>query len=653
MAKITNGEIKEAAINLVRTTKEHFKQLRYEMGIETDWKKAESVYYSRYRENQFTTGTLFTHVERIVPKMDKAIFPPDGEWFEARPKDVNNELQQTEADRATRLLTRQSDEINLRSKLIPVYRSLGIYGTSFVKYFWNRQEKEVYKRIDGERVKDYEVTFDNPDFYSPSVWDVYIDPKDENLEGALVEELISDYSDLYAKRIHEDDEGDEIGIYDPKELVTLKDHFITINPDGDKEDSDIIKGVGEHRWSPNDQKVIVDHYWGPVPKWFLTRKNEDKETGEMIQNAYIVVGGSPKGSALLLLIDNPFDHQSKPFLKSTYIKCPGKAYGIGIINPTSIYLSDAYDVTILQGIKNRSFNLKTKWKVDRNANIHKDQLIDSDGAIIETDDMNGLEPIVAPDMTATIAAHAQILKNDLEQNTGALPFLAGIPAGRSLERTAEGVATLTAGGLERFELVITGFEQDVLIPLIVGFWKLNQQFLPEGRDIRETGTSIVRVIPEDIPFDDFNIIFVGIREIADKNFKVGALNIMMQSPLIQLLVQTGQLNMKPAAFRLLKLLGQGDLINEMDISQENMMEQSPEGEAQLLMAGRKVKVDLDDNHEAYIQVYQQILSQAGLPDNVRQNTIEAMNKRTQAMDIINLINQREGSIQSEQPSREV
>ncbi|NIU85171.1 MAG: hypothetical protein GWN64_17255, partial [Candidatus Thorarchaeota archaeon] len=48
------------------------------------------------------------------------------------------------------------------------------------------------------------------------------------------------------------------------------------------------------------------------------------------------------------------------------------------------------------------------------------------------------------------------------------------------------------------ELVVTQFEEDILKPLVRHFWMLNQQFLPEGRDVAIIGDEIIRVVPSEI-----------------------------------------------------------------------------------------------------------------------------------------------------------
>ena len=394
---------------------------------------------------------------------------------------------------------------------------------------------------------------------------------------------------------------------------------------------DKIKGVYEPEANSLMHKVMLNIYWGPVPKYFFTGKKKDKESGELVQDAHIVTAGNDKEQVVLRMIENPFDHQKKPYIKGHYIKVAGRTYGIGIINPIAVQLAEAYDTTLWQGIKNRTLNIKQRMLVQKNSGVDFEQLSDLNNSVVETLENTGIQPLNVLDMTAQVQAHAQIFENALKQSTGATDFLGGIPVGKSLERTAEGVATLTSGGLERFELAISDFEHDVLIPLVKGFWRLNQQFLPIGKDVETMGEEIIRVLPEEIALDDFDINFIGVRDMADRNFKLSAINAIMQNPIFLAMAQTGQLLPMPLLKRYIKLVGQGDIIPEIENPQVEILENTPEGEQQLLLQGQEVRVGFDDNHEAFIQMYQELLQQEGLPDNVQANIEKALQQRRFAL----------------------
>ena len=632
--KITKDEIEKDAVDLVLKTKEHFRQLRYDQGYEGEWQQSEETYYNGvpgfYKGvAQVRSGILHSHVERIVPKMDKVVFPPDGEFIGARAKDPDNELEVQNAESATALLKEQLNDIGTRAKLVGAYRDECIYGTVFLKTRWRRDQKERYKRVDGRREKVWDITFDNPDFEIPSIWDIYIDPKDENLEGALIESIDTDYHHLWNHRERIED-GETAGVYKNVDLV--KDFKIERTEDSNKQISENIRGVGAHHYGPHEHKIRVYEYWGDVPLYFFTGSNEDKEALAVVRDALIVIAVGGGSGVALRISDNPFDHQEKPYLRGRYLKINGRAYGLGIISRVTIPLEQELNTLRTQAMDDRTFLLRTKWLKDRVAGISDAALEDLTAVVIETNDMNGLQALRPPDFTATTITAAQHMQQNIEDVTGASRLLSGTPSGGSLDRTAAGIATVVSAGLEKFELVITMFEEEVLKQLVRHFWMLDQQFLDEGRAVSVAGKGLVKVLPQEIPYN-FSVNFIGIKELGQKEYMVNSINILLQN--LQPYIPLG-LDPLPILFRLIRMIGHGDLIQEIDQRQESALEYTPEGEVRLLRVGRKVRVDFNDEHDKYILAYQQLLQEPGLPDNVKQNTLEALGQRFLAKRMVEL-----------------
>jgi len=621
--------IEEEAFKLVMSTKKHFEQLRIDNGLVEKWKSYERSYFND--TDDFYKGlakvrvpALHQAVERIVPKMDKVIFPPDGDFFEATPKDHNDDLSWEDAEAVTNLIKQQFRDVSVRSKMIGIYRSLCIYGTVFITTYWDKKKKERYKRVNGQRTKVWETLFDNPDFYAPSIWDIYIDPKDENLEGALIERVVKNYHELYSLR-ERTEEGEKIGIY--KNVDKLKEKILVQEKDADKIESDEAKGIGNHKYGPHEKKIEVFRFWGDIPKWFVTGLEEDREE-QTVCNGLIEVGVVGDCGVVLRIIDNPFDHQEKPYLRGRYIRVDGQAYGLGVMS-VNIPMEAELNTLRTQLMDLRTFILKKKWLRNRDANIDDRQLKDLENLVIDTDDINGIRDVAPQDFSPSAGMQEEKIKQDIEDGTGASKLLGGTPTGSSLDRTAAGIATVVQGGLERFELVVTQFEEDVLKPLVRHFWMLDQQFLPDGRDVELVGKGIVKVTPDLIPLDGMDLNFRGLRELGEKEFKINALNILLQN--LTPYIQYG-LDPIPVVLRFFKLTGMGDLEKEVDV--RSSLEDTPQGELQLLMMGKNVKINLNDNHDAYLAAYRELLAQPDLPDNVKKNTLEAVGQRLMAKQIL-------------------
>ena len=635
MAKITDNEVAESAFSLIQATIEHFKQLRRNSHLTAEWKAAENSYFNGSDDfykglSRVKVPALHQAVERVVPKMDKVLFPPDGEFLGVAAKDQNDDLAVDDAQAVSSLIKQQFKDVDVRSKLIGIYRSLCIYGTVFIKTFWDKREQRRFKREDGKRVEKFVTVFDNPDFYSPDIWDVYADPKDENLEGWVIEKVPVEFNDLWNLRKRKEN-GQEVGLYDAKTLEELRDMSVAKDQDDrDKLDSERTKGLGGHKFGPHQQKLFLWQAQGNVPKWFLTKNEEDRKEKTTVENAIIeIVTTDGMQGKFLRVDDNPNDHGEKMIKRGRYIRIDGRLYGLGMMS-VNIPLEAELNTIRNQLIDMQTFNLKRKWIVDRNANVTESELQNVNNKIVYTDLMSGLKDIAPADFSASGSAHMRQIMQDIEDSTGASKLLSGTPSGTSLDRTAAGVATVVQGGLERFELVVTQFQEEIMKPLVKQFWMLNQQFLPEGRDIAMTGKGIIRVRPEEIALEGFDLNFLGVRELGEKEFKINALNILLQnlSPFIPL-----GLDPIPVVMRFFKLTGMGDLAQEVDRRPENDLEETPEGEIQLLRLGRNVKINLNDNHLPFIQAYQQLLQQADLPENVKANTLEALGQRLLAQRI--------------------
>ena len=640
MAKIPQYLLEQEVASFVIKTKEHFKQLRDDAGYEKEWLLCEQVYFNGAASSLYdglskvNTGELHTQVERVVPKFDKVIFPTDGKFLTISAKNPKDDTEVYASKCAETLLTIQSNDINMRSKLMTVYRSLAMYGTVFIKTFWNHQEVKKYRRENGKRIEDLVTTKNCPDFEEVSIHDIYIDPKDENIEGALIQELDVDYHKLWQKR-RQKINGEEVGIY--TNVEQLKEVKVVEETDPDKIVSDAIRGLTNHQYSPFEKKIKALEHWGPAPLYFITGEESDRESGEVAENVLIIIGydGGKSGVVLLPPQDNPYDHQEKPFHRARYIKVSGRAYGLGVISRVTIPLEMELNSLRQQLHDDRTFMLRKKWIKDKSSGVSNEQLKDVHNLVIEANDINALRELTVQDFTQTGIVAENNMRQGIQAATGVTPLLSGTPTGGSLDRTASGINTVVSGGLERFELIITAFEEDLLLPAEEQFWALDQQYLPKGADVQLIGKPLVKVIPSEIPLNG-DMHFGGIKELGAKDFKINALNILLQN--VTPFAQFG-MDPLPILFELVELMGFGDLKEKIDKRPESQLEYTPEGEVQMLLMGQMPKVDFNDNHDAYIQAYQELLQKPDLPDNIRKNTQEIMGQRMIAKQAIMILQQ--------------
>ncbi len=630
--KLTQDLVDEEALKFVLNAKKHFNDQRKTEGYENEWQSSERSYFNHTADfykgvAKVRVPVLHQSVERIVPKLEKSTFPRDGKWFDAVPDNTKDEIQREDAELAIQLLRDQTRDINARNKIIKLYRSLSIYGTAFIKTIWTNKVKERFKRdAKNKRVKVWETTLDTPDFYSPSIWDIYADIKDEDLEGLVIERIVKDFQELWEKRIRTE-KGKQLGIFRNVDKLKTLANSKPDKDDANKTESEKTRSIHTPSFGEHENKVEVFEAWGPIPKWFLTKSIADKENKLFIDGLIVIAQKSEGTGAVLMIDDNPFDHQDSPYLRGRYLAIEGRLYGLGVMT-VNVPLEAELNTLRNQGIDNRTFMLKNKWLKDVTAEIDDNSLKDLTEQVIETNNVLGLQPLRPPNFTGSIIAADQMIKQDIEDSTGASKLIGGTPSGSSLDRTASGIATVVQGGLDRLELVAINIEDELLNLLLKRFWQLNQQFLPKGREVSVLGKELVRVLPQSIALPSIN--FIGLKELGEKDFKISTLNTLIQNlaPFAQAGIDT-----IPILFMQLRLMGFGDLIFEIDKrpTQEQLLEESPEGEIQLLRLGRRVRINFDDRHEDFIRAYRTLLSEENLPGLIRKNTEDALGQRLAAL----------------------
>lgn len=629
--QIDKATIETDAANYVLTAKNQFKDQRGRAGYEILWQLIEDSYNSKTIDYYSGVAAVkdpinFKIVERIVPKLKKILFPPDDDWFTVVAIDEKNSVQVQQAVETKSLLDEQYLAMNIKTKYGRSFRDFTMYGTVWSKLLWEHRVRDTFKRDkNNKRVKVFEVEYDNPHCYSPSIWDIYADIKDENLEGIVIEEIIKDFQDLWDNRVHTNEDGEDVGIYENVEgLNEVK------NPrtqDTEKSTSEDLKGLADHTYGDHDHKIRIYECWGPIPKWYLTRSEEDKKLRLTVQGLIVVAvkgDDTQEGAGTVLRIsDNPFDHQKLPYDRARYIAINGRLYGIGAIGP-NLTIEMGANTVINQQLDMQTFNLRPKWLLDEGAEIDTASLKDLNEQIIETQDVKGLVALRPNDFTASALATISFFKNASEENSGATANLSGEALGASIERTTAGVAATQGNVLDRFEFAAENFVDELARPQFRKMWALNQQFLPKGRGIEIIGSGFTRVKPRKIAQP--NIRFISISNQIQKELRINQLNILIQNaPAYQPLGLDGV----PLLLEQIKLMGFKHLIPAIDKrpDSDERLEQTPDGEIILLRLGKKVRIDFDDEHDDFLTAYRSLLEESDLPTNVRVNTEKAVAER--------------------------
>lgn len=654
--KLTQDEVDQDAYNWVMSAKEHFRNQRRVAGYETQWAAFEKSYNND--TDSFYSGlckvrvpALHNAIETVVPIIDKGSFPPDGNFLEAEADDLDNQFLVEEALRAKLLLKDQFRDVDARAKLIGVARSLCIYGTVFVKTYWEHIVKCRYKRDEnGKRVKVWETVFDNPDFYNVEIRNIYADIKDENLDGIVIEGLVKDYQDLWDNRErtetveYEDETSEEfeVGVY--RNVEQFKQVKFVRPVDSEKIEGQENMGLARHSYGEHEHKIEVYECWGMIPKYLITRSLKDKEEKTYCDGLIVVGNGAEGGKGTLRISDNPFDHQEKPYIRCRYIKVDGRLYGMGVMT-VNIPLEAELNTSRQQAVDMNTKNLRPKWLIDGTAEIDENSLKDTNDQCIVTanGNANAVVPLRPNDMTNSALANQANAKADIAEGTGAKGIVNGTPNGSSIERTSVGVSALYQSALGRLDLVAINYEEELLKKLARHFWMLDQQFMDQPREVQISGKGMVKVDPKEIPLPRMH--FLGMKTLGEKDMRINQANILIQN--LSPFAQYG-IDPVPILLEQLRLMGWGHIINEIDTRPESDMEDTPEGEVRLLQMGRKVKININDDHAAFINAYTQLLNSGELPPTVKFNTEEALGQRKMIMEYLNNFNDITNLIKSKQ-----
>ena len=356
----------------------------------------------------------------------------------------------TDDDQAEIMTAYRADHlrrINLREKFERSIHQYCVFGTAVCKDPWR---KEVTKRVVREKipvrdeqgnptfdakgrpklkVQQKTVAFpkwDDTDWEYVSLFDFFWVGKGsdvQELEGVMHRVRVNWDKLKSSERKTEKVDGNEVttGIYSNLDSLTPTS----------AEDFDLIE------------------YWGRIPKWVLTGKDEDKYiTWEGVISAVIDVDTTweavqksahaektgeitefktnpPVGEAAIRCQENPFIHGERPFRLCPHTPVEDELLGIGMIEPI-VDKWHELNTTIRQLVDNKTLMLLNPTIEDANANVQREvKLIKFPR--IKADDVNAVQPLRINDFSANGWQVIQALKDDIRRGSGALETIQGIP----------------------------------------------------------------------------------------------------------------------------------------------------------------------------------------------------------------------------------
>jgi hypothetical protein len=382
-----------------------------------------------------------------------------------------------------KLIDFQWEKMEMDELLPDVVKQALIYGTSILKVYWKREEREVSKKVliddnnpDLGIIEDLDnrVVYDGPEVELVDMYDFFWDPR-----GTTIEDCRWVAHRMY-RTIEHLEELQKEGVY--KNIKHLKGTTATFDDD-EKSERYSTLGVSiptemEHMEADKNLVELIE-YW-------------DDENVVTVANRKYVIREEK----------NPYNHAMKPFVKVVDQSVPKEFLGIGELEPIETLQYELNDRRN-QRMDNVTLTLNRMWKIKNGANVDENELVSDAGGVVHTDDMNGVDILAMPDVTASSYQEETLIKGDIQQTTGVSDFTRGVGSDALANDTATGISLIQEAGNARFRQKIRNLENalETLGSMIVD---LNAQFIDEEKVLRisgDSGISWMEIKPEDMRSD--------------------------------------------------------------------------------------------------------------------------------------------------------
>lgn len=467
--------------------------------------------------SNITVPVAFQIIEAAVPKIVNTIFASQIEFFEVIP---TNPEDQEFAQVIQLLLSYQLAQADFFVKFMDFTKQLLMYGTSYFKVYWKVKRQWVWERkpvreenfsilgfkmgsrITGwEEEKSYKVIEKRPEIDVIDILDIFPDPEARNeKEGQGI--FIRSWMNI--NDVKQMGKG-QFPVYANTDSPDIKPDKASYSASRNQRLA--ARGASDPSVADADQIEILE-YWGQY----------DLDEDGIKEEVYLVFANR---KVLLKAEPNPFHHQKRPILRTVLFPIPMEWYGMGLIEPV---ISNIHELWTLrrQRIDNINMIINRMWKVNSIADVDLDTLVSVPNGIVITDDMNAVEPLETPNVTADAYNEAGIVQSDIE-NATAPRSMQGTPESGRLGRTARGAQLIITQALEKFGTAIKLIEEMAIKRTLRMFHQLNLQFIDDDDVLRDPGMYghlfQEQVTPEMIRAEvKFNM--VGISDMVNKEGKI-------------------------------------------------------------------------------------------------------------------------------------
>ena len=410
-------------------------------------------------------ASAFLAIEIITPRLFQNIFPRN-KWFGIKGQESADKKQ---AAIIEAYLNRIFDQpIAIRQKMISYLRYMCIYGTLICKTPFSHEEKKVPTRIRGEEgqlelSEEKVVTWDNLDLELVDLYDFY--PADDTIQRIEDQPFVIHASRQTTKSLKakEKTEDNPFGVYQNLDQIRFKDdkgqNLINSRENLRAEQKQLGLGITSRTFKHQGSPVHIDEYQGIV--------NLDGEEELLI----ITVANS---NTVIQAETLKTPDREKTYVKANYLDVPNEFFGMPPHERTEKSIFELND-RVNQTMDGTSLIINPMW-LNTDANIMEGKLSSFPGRMIKATTDKGLKAL-SPDTSVLTPAYTaiQTLISMIQDVTGATRFLGGSAQTPELQRTATGVLTIIKEANARIALIIEGFEDSFLKPLLRKAYK-NTQF---------------------------------------------------------------------------------------------------------------------------------------------------------------------------------
>lgn len=444
----------------------------------------EEMYRSYINSQSYPHGArvfdprIFRVIETIVPRL--VANEPIGTFY---PKGAGEE---STAMILKAMLRYDWQKTGMFKKLVEFYKGVMIFGTGFGRTYWDFDEVEkqrmVPTEVDGRRVwspKNTEkvkvVRSDNPNFEPLNIYDCFADPNATSLENMrwFIYRRFKSLSELKKENITR-------GYEYYKNLDKLEQAYNDKATNSTSVSEDLY--YREHRRTMLQTQEFIGKDSTNQDIVILTRFTKD--TWCDIVPEY--------GNLVIREIENPYFHGELPIIHAVDYPYPNELYGMGEIEPIE-RLQRAINAVLNQRLDNVQLTLNTMWKVRKGADVDMESLISRPGNIIQTADMDAVNPVQIPDVTgSTFVNTMTYLTSALQNGSGITDFTVGLNQNsNTINQTATGVRLIQQEANAQFKLKIQLLNK-MVVERIANQWKdLRIQFTTNDEKFRIVGKDFI------------------------------------------------------------------------------------------------------------------------------------------------------------------